>query len=154
MKNKTKLFFISILIGISGCTSEEKSSNYNFRLLNNSTSTLTLLTPNKFNLTEIVELAVIEPRTFYDCSYKAAQSKSFIGCVSTNLSVRDNFDDLVFRFSNGKGYKCGFDNQPNLCFTDSRQYLRFDEMSYERIGSDILQITITQQDFDNAFDLP
>lgn len=149
-----RTLYILLIVSLSGCSKEEDFSTYRVRMLNTSNSIITLSAPNRLDSSEVVELAVIMPGQFYDCTYTSDQFLSFLGCVSDNLSVRNAFQDLIMKFPNGKGYMCGTSQQSNLCFPDNRQSMKFDEDAFNRIENNILQITTTQQDFVNAFDLP
>ena len=69
------------------------------------------------------------------------------------LAFSREADSSIFKFSNGKGYICTvLQNENNLCFQNKSPYdnLSFDESA----ENNQFQFVISQEDFENANDLP
>jgi hypothetical protein len=69
------------------------------------------------------------------------------------LSSFGGIDSLVVKFSNGKGYICAFSPiGRELCFAN--RFPLNDDSSFVNLGNNVFEFIITQQDFDNALELP
>ncbi len=65
-----------------------------------------------------------------------------------------SLDSLVFSFDNDKGYICSkrASDTSNLCFSSKTPF--GDDPSFVSLGNSTFEFVITQEDFDNALDLP
>ena len=145
MKYTIKIIFI--LLALVNCTSEEKETLYNALIRNASDNTIKIKGYNsKLNQLKY-EINIESMRSGGEVDYF---SPSFGGYVS-------GADSMVFSFNNGKGYICvvrtaesvGDVNQ--LCFQDKSP---FDIEGFKNLGNNTFEFEITQEDYDNAYDLP
>jgi hypothetical protein len=122
-------------------TNEREAVNYNINFKNSTDQILNITGYD--NLDQLVLNYNINPNKINNsCSY---QSEVFLGfsCEA---------DSLVFLFQNGKGYSCSLIiNDSNLCFLNKSPYIQDD---FENLQGNTYEFEITQEDFNNAFDLP
>jgi hypothetical protein len=88
----------------------------------------------------------------YSCNFNSEVNiSSLYECSDVDTSF---IKEIQFTFDNGKGYRCTSFESISLCISGQTSgRLRIEEESFElRDGK--YYFTITQQDLDNAFDLP
>jgi hypothetical protein len=117
--------------------------NYTVSFNNQSNDNLVINGYNRFD--ELQFFYVIEPNT----------SAGQVTYQAENFSGHQNFaDSVVTRFSNGRGYICDLRENGNAsCFLLRNPLLGFEE-DFNSLGNNIFEFVITQEDFENAFDLP
>jgi hypothetical protein len=145
MKYFIKILLLSILL--TNCTSEEEEFNYTASITNMSNTALNIKGYNS-------ALNQLEYDFDLDSMISGGEvnysSPSFGGYVS-------GADSLVFTFPNNKGYLCVVRTAENsntanqFCFSNKSP---FDSTSFEDLGNNSFEFIITQDDFDNANDLP
>lgn len=79
--------------------------------------------------------------SFYTTNYN---SVNFLGLFG-------NIDSIVIKFENNKGYSCTGELSNNLCFQNKNA---FDIEDFISLGNNAFEFEITQEDYDNAYDLP
>ncbi len=136
------IFLLILTISFCSCTdTNEQLGNYSTVFRNASLQTLTIKGfDNQNNL--VFENIVNSLENGQQCNYDAEVFLGF-SCQA---------DSLIFKFDNDKGFICVFllENN-NFCFLNKNPY---DSTDYESLGNNNFQFTITQQDFENAFELP
>lgn len=139
MRNFLYLFFGLVLI--FSCTTEEEEFLYKASIANQSTSNLNVKGYDSQNSIAI-DLNIVSLTSGGETSYTAPV---FLGYIN-------NADSLVFTFSNGRGYICDVrQSVNNFCFLNT---FPFDASGFNEVSTRVYEFEITQQDFDNAFDLP
>lgn len=145
MKYFIKILLISILI--TNCTAEEDETNYVASINNSSNVTLNIKGYNNALNQLEYNFDLGSMNNGGEVNYS---SSSFAGYVS-------GADSLVFTFPNNKGYICVVRTAENantanqLCFSNKSP---FDSTSFQDLGNNTFEFVITQDDFDNANDLP
>ncbi len=143
---KTKYFLI-IFLALFSCTDEPEEQTYVTNIRNNSTSIINLEGYNRLDEL-ILNEEIVQNSNSSDCSYSAENFGGFV-CAG---------DSVVIKFSNGKGYICAVrisNNHPELCFNNNdERFISGNSPSFMSIGNNIFEYKITQEDFENAFDLP
>lgn len=138
-----KFIYIFILaLSFYSCTdTNERLDNFSTVFRNASLQTLTIKGfDNQNNL--VFENIVNSLENGQQCDYDAEVFLGF-SCQA---------DSLIFKFENGKGFICVFLIENNdFCFLNKNPY---DSNDYESLGNNNFQFSITQQDFENAFELP
>jgi hypothetical protein len=74
--------------------------------------------------------------------------------ADTFLGYRNKSDSIVTKFSNGKGYICADRELANSRCFNGRSPLSTSEIDFIILGNNSFEFVITQEDFDNAFELP
>ena len=145
IKNIMKLYqftFLFILLFIS-CTGggERPTIIFTNRIRNNTDTSFVLKIEDTSQ--NIVLNELILPNNFLDfCEYP--------GKVYVGIGCSD-FGTISILFGNDKGFICPAINDNNLCIPQK-------DLTEDRVGTKIenglYEITITQEDFNNAYDLP
>ncbi|MEX0597940.1 MAG: hypothetical protein WD512_15735 [Candidatus Paceibacterota bacterium] len=138
------IILVSITIFLSSCTSEPKEYNFKASIKNESSVLVTITGYDSANNLKINE--IINPNeTKLNCE---GLSEFFQGYICGG-------DSLIFKFPNGKGYICAgriTNNQPELCFPNKTPF--GNDPSFVDLGNRNYQFIITEEDYNNAFDLP
>lgn len=141
-----KLTLISILLInlFSGCVEPEKIS-FDCHIANNSSSGLKVLLHRRSNIPPYDSISIAPGETSSIGSYLALSWSSY-ACDARKIQ---------FIFDNGKGYVCTImpnltTNDSELCFLGGKDPFIAPRLPDEGLGS---ITTITQEDFENAFDL-
>ncbi|GGW75660.1 hypothetical protein DFQ11_1313 [Winogradskyella epiphytica] len=140
-----KNIFYTLLIGILffSCTDEPDLNNYNLEIQNNSNENLNIKAYFEGNLISNVNLSTNQ--SGLECSYN---DENFRGLFSNQC----NIDSLIIRFSNDKGYIVNDEGSGTLNFSNDRN--PFLPNGGFDINNNNYSFLITQEDFDNAHDLP
>jgi hypothetical protein len=143
--NILTILLLSILL--TSCTSEEEEFNYGASISNLSDVTLNVKGYNG----ALNQLA-------YDFDLESMNSGGNVNYSSPSFGgYISGADSLIFTFPNSKGYICVVRNIGNsdivdqFCFSNKSP---FDSMSFQDLGNNTFLFEITQDDFDNAFELP
>ncbi len=131
-----------LALSVYSCTdTNERLDNYTTVFRNASMQTLTVTGfDNQNNL--VFENIINSSDVGQQCNYDAEVFFGF-SCQA---------DSLIFKFENSKGYICVFLRDNNdFCFLNKNPY---DSTAYESLGNNKYQFTITQQDFEDAYELP
>ncbi|AGC77330.1 hypothetical protein DDD_2203 [Nonlabens dokdonensis DSW-6] len=152
-----KFILVIALILISGCTVEEDFSSFNLEIKNETGQNITL----EFYETSIINnsnsaiLAYTEELNAsgsYLCNYRFS---SFVGLKACrNRADVDIINRIIIRFENNKGYLCDSLGDSMTCFDGDRAFFLGTSLGWASLNDNNYTFTITQQDFDNAFDLP
>lgn len=138
---KSIILFSIILTGWS-CTDEPDLLNYTTTIRNSSGENFTVRgfnVPNEL----IVNANIDDGQSLEACT---ASSEVFLG-------LGCGIDSLIIEFENGKGYICA--NRPNAnAFCFGKSPLIGIESNFNQIDDNSFEFMITQQDFENAFELP
>ena len=138
------LYILLVGIFIYSCTSEPDVRTYTTRIRNSSNSILNIKghdTQDNLVYNELVGLG----GSSTNC---VTSSESFLG-----LSC--SIDSLIVKFDNNRGYICAVritNNQPELCFSNKTPF--GNDPSFLDLGNNTYEFVITQEDFENAYDLP
>jgi len=139
-----KIIVILALAFLISCTTEEKALDY-YEIIfkNNSQVDFNIKIYNKDGTTEMNQ----------NVSHSAVTNsiqRSNKGFGGFNATI----DSIVVRFANGKGYKCVdfWGSTDSKCFLSKSSPLSDDVTSFVKDGSTYIYI-VTEQDFQNAFDL-
>lgn len=140
---KPLIFLLCILICSCTDTNERPLKNFKTQIKNGSTASLTVKGYNSINQETINEL--LEPNEIgVDCE----------GLLEVFIGMTCEADSIVFRFSNDKGYICSLrQSNHDFCFGYKHPFVG-NETFYTFLGDNTYEFTITQQDFENAFELP
>ncbi len=132
------------------CTKEEKVFNIEQIVENRTTSNLLITYIDGSGVD--VNSVLIEAGSSYTCNFRTeVKIPSLYGCSNIDIS---SIKEIEFRFDNGKGYRCTSFEGNSLCISgQSSGRLRIEEEHFE-LRNGKYYFVITQQDFDNAFDLP
>jgi len=136
---------ILILIGILlfSCTDEPDLNTFNVSILNNSNDELNIEYYLEGNLISNINLSTNQRGL--ECSYN---DENFRGL----FSIQCNIDSLIIKFSNNKGYIVNDEGNGNLNFSNNRN--PFLPNGGFDINNNNYSFLITQEDFDNAHDVP
>lgn len=136
--NYFKLALVFLIVFSCTDTNEETNQNFSINIKNQSLNTLTF---EGWNESEMIYDEIILNNSFYTTNYS---SVNFLGLFG-------NIDSLVIKFENNKGYLCTGELSDNLCFQNKNA---FDIGDFVSLGNNAFEFEITQDDFDNANDLP
>lgn len=143
------IFCCSLLsiVFIISCTQKDKYKDYNLFIRNNSSQDLRVIS-YKDNI-EIDNILIGIGERGLECNLVDVRRISYSLC--------DNLDSIKFVFPNDKGYSCSISDE-SLCFGDGSPesgmapwYLND---KFINISGDTYEFTITQEDYNNALDLP
>ena len=126
-----------------GCTDEPDLYNYEVSVLNNSTENLTIETYLEGVIDSNVNIE--NGVSGLKCSYS---DDKFRGFKFTECLM----DSIVFRFDNGKGYISSI-NYPSI-YNFPNDENPFGVSSKYSKTKNVYEFVITQEDFENAYDLP
>ena len=128
---------------ILSCTDEPTLNNYNVAIKNSSLQTINILAYSSDNL--ISNIILNDNETGLNCSYT---DESFKGYKLIECEI----DSIVFRFDNGKGYISDINNPSPFDFLNNNNLfgnsIKFIETN------NTYEFLITQEDYENAYDLP
>jgi len=141
MKN---LLLLLILVIVSSCTGEEDEFNY---------------TVSFKNETQVVlDISIYEPDNDLNNSFQVlplSNGGEVTNSSPTFLGYVGGGDSIVLRFPNQKGYICDARaNEDIYCFQDSRNPLVGFEPYFNNLGNNVYEFVVTEEDFENAFELP
>lgn len=140
MKNKIVLVLVGVLI--LSCTDEADLQTYTTNIRNSSNSTIIIKgynVPGELVFDEIIQ----SNNSSSNCT---TSSETFLG-----LSCQ--IDSLVVKFDNDKGYINTSLGDNSVSFIN-RNPLRGNIADFNDLGNNTFEFVITQNDFDNAYDLP
>jgi hypothetical protein len=142
-----KILVLIIGFLVFSCTGEEDLQTYTSNIRNTTTSNISvrgIRFPNDVVFDETINVN--------------SSSSNCVISASTFRGLSCGIDSLVIRFDNNKGFICGFRNADSgedfnqFCFSDNRTPL--DGIYFNDLGNNTFEFVITQDDFDNANDLP
>ena len=139
-----KIVLLIVGLLIYSCTSEDDINTYNFSLKNSSNEPFILEIIDTENNT--IESLTILPNHSYNCIYSSEVNSAFFGCDENTYSYRITFD-------NNKGYMCNILNDSSLCF-QSKNPLVFNDDNFNILINNSYEFEITQEDYENAHELP
>ncbi|HBS12777.1 MAG TPA: hypothetical protein DEO36_09590 [Flavobacteriaceae bacterium] len=138
---KIILICVSLLL-LNNCTDEADEHTYITRFKNVSSTTIEIKGyDSRDNL--VFDETILTNNTSSDCTRSA---ESFLGISCNIVSVE-------IKFNNNKGYVCGKLNTNGLCFLNEKSPLGNDP-SFVNLANYTYEFVITQEDFENAYDLP
>ena len=142
---KTLKFLILFLFLLS-CTSEPDFFDFTAILTNESGSELTVSFYDNEELVNTVTLNQSESTT---CNYSAETFDEFRRCGDI-----PRINAMTVVFSNGKGYSCDLSSSSEqvLCFENAKNPLLAGD--FNDLGNRQYEFIITEEDFNNAHDLP
>jgi hypothetical protein len=140
---KKVLTLILIHFIIIGCTDEPEVNEYDVSILNNSNENVVIEAYLSTNLVRTINL--LSNQSGLDCNYR---DENFRGFFSNECGI----DLFIIKFSNNKGYIVDDEGTGDLNFMEGRN--PFLPNGGFEINNNDYKFKITQEDFDNAFDLP
>ena len=143
-----KIIIICIsFVLLNNCTDEADEHTYTTRFKNEASSTIEVKGYDSTN-NLIFDEIILKNDSSTNCS---GSSESFPG-------ISCKFDSLVVRFDNDKGYICvgRFTNiKPEFCFSNEKSPFGGGSKGFfTALGNYTYEFVITQEDFENAHDLP
>ena len=134
---------IILLIGflIYSCTSEPEMNTFNVSVLNNSNNNINIESYLEGNLISSINLNTNQ--LGLECSYNDENFRGLFLC---------KIDSLIMKFSNDKGYIVNDEGSGNFNFSNERN--PFLPNNGFEINNNNYSFIITQDDSDNAYDLP
>nr|WP_297919026.1 hypothetical protein [uncultured Allomuricauda sp.] len=149
---RTAILFISALfLNLTSCTDEPDLPEYTVVFVNTSGKSFTIsMFYNDFGTPRIYDEFSLSESEEYKCSYKSESFLGIRGCLNNNSR---GVDSLRIVFDNGRGYICVDEalSIQNFC---ARDFYTSHTDTFEEIGENIFQVSISQKDFENAFELP
>lgn len=142
MRNLT--IYCLLLLLVFSCTGEDDVNTYKFSLTNKSEQKFILEIIDPEN--NIINSSTVLPNNSYHCNYSSEVNSAFFECNKNTYSCKIIFD-------NGKGYECNIMNNSSLCF-QSKNPLVYNENSFNKLSKNSYEFVITQEDYENANDLP
>ena len=128
---------------ILSCTDEPTLNNYNVAIKNSSLQTINILAYSSDNL--ISNITLNDNETGLNCSYTDEGFKGY-------KLIECEIDSIVFRFDNGKGYISDINTPSSFDFLNNNNLfgnsIKFIETN------NTYEFLITQEDYENAYDLP
>ena len=139
--------FVAIIVFLQfilSCTEEGKFETYHFYIKNNTNQVINIITYN--NNVEIDNININSNQRGLNCSYE----ESFFSGYNPNFC---DFDSIKIVFPNDKGYMCNISGSNNLCFENGATLFSINE-KFIFNQENTYEFTITQEDYENANDLP
>ena len=133
-----------LLFFITSCTDTEERDEINFvvNINNNTNQQLSVRGYNSQNVLEF-DYTISSMSNGAEINYSA---ETFGGYINGS-------DSIIFSYPNSKGYICDLrQNGNNLCFQNKNIF--GDQSDFNNITNNTFEFVITQDDFDNAYDLP
>lgn len=132
------LYFI-----LFSCTQEDKYKDYTLFIRNSSNQELNVKAFK--NNIEVNSIFISSNERDLECTLIEVRRISYSLC--------DNLDSIEFIFPNGKGYLCSIGDDESLCFGNEITPWSLNE-KFINTSNNIYEFTITQEDYENANDLP
>ena len=142
---KTLKFLILFML-LYNCTSEPDEFKFTAILTNESGTEATV---SFYYTEELVKTIVLNDSEATSCNYLSEFFDNFNKCDG-----KIKINSITVIFPNGKGYTCNsFESSSEqiLCFGESRNLLLG---GFNDLGNRQYEFIITEEDFDNAHDLP
>jgi len=136
--NHFKIYVVLLLFLSCTDTNEEVAKSFSIEIKNESSNTLIF---EGWRNSEIIIEETILNNSFHAITYSRVNFSGLYG----------NVDSLAIKFENNKGYLCTGELSDNLCF-QNRDGFNMDD--FDSLGNNTYEFTITQADFENAFELP
>jgi len=133
----------SLLVTILSCSTEEKEKKYVVSFRNSSESAVTIKGYNTNSGVLVSEINLLPENVGGQIIYF---SPSFGGYINGS-------DSLVFKFQNDRGYICTVYGEQSLCFDEITPLFGV-ESYFNNLGNNTFEFEITQEDFENVFELP
>ena len=135
-----------MIVLLVSCTTEEELSEFSLTTLNSSNESLTI---EIYDIGGLFQSVALEPNSMSECNYSSRIFRGFSQCNNSERGI----DSVIIRFQNGKGYCCKSSLDNVFCLAAKELFVNNPE-TFEQLGEREYRFTITQEDFDNAFDLP
>lgn len=143
MKQNILIAYLSCSVLLIGCTVEPDLSKYT-TFVTNQTSEIVNISGYDANRTKVFE-NILDPED--ESERCEVFVEAFYGLASCGI------DSLVVKFNNDKGYICAFTTDgAEFCFND--KFPLGNDTSFIDLGNNIYEFIITQQDFEDAYNLP
>jgi hypothetical protein len=150
--------YISIIVifMMISCTTEDEQERIQVIISNNSTSSVTItlqdVNPNDNTVIGAEEL-IIPPNQDYACNYFS--DTGFRGLKECFSNVQTTRSQIIFQ-QNLKGYRCesNFSDPGSFCDNASKYQFAIPRNEVYARDNNTYTLTITQEDFENAFELP
>ncbi|PZX40859.1 hypothetical protein LX97_01632 [Nonlabens dokdonensis] len=158
MKQLQVIYKISILFVLFsmflfiGCSKEDDQREYNLIFSNESNVPVTLeFYGVNASISVLLDSFVVASNSSFNCDYVAEGFMSLLGCPEIDGIERGN--KIIIKFEDNLGYDCIVIGDNTKCFSGDRNLFAGSTIAWQQDGNNYT-FTITQQDFDNAFDLP
>jgi hypothetical protein len=138
-----KLIYLVIILLTLSCTDEPTLNNYSVSIKNNSSQAINIFTYSNNDLISNIRLDTSE--SGLNCTYT---DEFFQGYKYTVCQI----DSIVFRFDNQKGYISDINSPSSFDFPNSEN--PFGSSSKFVETNDTYEFIISQEDYDNALELP
>lgn len=142
---RNSIIYLASICLFFSCTDRNERDSINFTVsIENNTNTVLIIkgyAPN--NMLEFEYTVDSNSRGGENAYF----SETFGGYVN-------GADSIVFKFSNNKGYICADrENGNSLCFANKNPLVG-EESYFNFLGDNKYEFEVTQEDFNNAYDLP
>lgn len=137
------IYILLSLVLIISCTQKDKYNDYKLFIKNNTNQVLKV---EMFESNISVNLDTIQ-------SGENGLECNLVDVISISYSLCYNFDSIKFIFPNNKGYLCKFNGDETLCFGNEITPWSLNDKFINTTGN-TYEFTITQEDYENANDLP
>jgi len=146
---KRLIFLVGLAIVSCADTNERDEILFTVRLKNNSNEEIQIKGYSSPSNIPEFDFTISPFNLGGEISYRA---EAFLGYVN-------GYDSITFKFPNEKGYICSIrvsNSQPKLCFLNEKSPFGNDPNNppFNEIGNNIYEFEITQEDYENAFELP
>lgn len=143
MRQLTFLFVLLLLTYLTACTDEPNQTNFMVSVKNSSNNPATMEAYSEKNVVFIKVLG--NGKNSPLCTYV---DENFRGMFVNYCGI----DSVAIKFNNGKGYISTKNNSGDFNFSNKRNPL-LPNGGFKANGN-IYEFIVTQQDFENAFELP
>ena len=137
MKLSCSILFFIVLLSCTG-KNEDTTEDFSIVLKNGSSSTVRF---EGWGLSKKKIEEVVTDNSPITIAYTNEAFKGLFGKV----------DSIVFKFENGKGYICTGEPSDEICFENRNA---FDKEGFIDLNKNRYEFVITQEDFENAHNLP
>lgn len=138
LTNHFRISVVLMLLFSCTDTNDEVAQSFSIQIKNESSNPLIF---EGWRNSEIIIDETILNNSFHSITYNRVNFSGLFG----------NVDSLAIKFENNKGYLCTGELTDNLCFQNKDGFNVDDFIS---LGNNNYEFVITQDDFDNANDLP
>ena len=150
LKIKHACLAILAIVLYTSCTTEPNSFDFSIKIINGSNQSFVM---ELYSIGDLYQSNTVKPEGSYTCTYYAEFFYGFSGCNQSNTR---SIDSIIIRFENDKGYTCIDRNsgEVNQNCIPKKSFFIENEQTFSKIGATDYEFLITQEDFENAFELP
>lgn len=147
---KNLVYIISVLVMLFSCTDQNEPETYNFSVYLKNNSTHTIHVEHYFSTTGTLfdSYTISSTEQSENCDYVAERFRG----LNYNFCSGDS---VVLKFDNGRGYINKFVGIEDIYgFSGNRHLFGQQENGFTDKGNNIFEFEITEEDYENAHELP